>query len=281
MQDNLLYIADLDGTLLNSDKSISQYSQQIINNLLARGGNFTIATARTLATTEQIVAGLQLNIPVVLMNGVAIYDLRKGVYDQVVTIPERTAQTIIGILEELKIPGFMYAIEYNRLYTYYSELNTPALKSFHDERVRKYNKVFEQVAKLTNKIRDQNIVYFTLIDEYEPLYKLCLALKGLSGVNVMFYSDNYSDNLWYLEVYNAEASKCNAVKYLRTRYSFDRIIGFGDNLNDLSLFEACDEGYAVVNAVKELKERATGVIDDNNSDGVARFIAGREEITNY
>lgn len=276
MSHTLLYIADLDGTLLNNDKKVSRYSRRVINTYLARGGNFTIATARTLATTEKVLAGLPLTIPVVLMNGAAIYDLRQGVYDQVVGIPAKTAQAIAGILEECCITGFMYAIDANRLHTYYDALNTPALKTFHDEAARKYNKVFEPVARLIDQTGDGNIVYFTLMDEYAPLHRIAQRLNGLTGLNVMLYSNIYSDTLWYLEVYSAEASKCHAVQYLRRRYAFDRVIGFGDNLNDLSLFAACDEGYAVANAVQELKDQATGVIGDHNSDGVARFIAERE-----
>jgi len=276
MSRKLLYIADLDGTLLNNDKQVSRYSQQVINTHLARGGSFTIATARTLATTEKIISGLHINIPVVLMNGVAIYDLHKGVYVKVVAIPQATAEAITGILEESRIKGFMYSIDNNQLRTYHEELNTPALKTFHDDAVRKYNKVFEQVSKLRHKSRSQNIVYFTLIDEYEPLNRVAQALGNLPGINVMLYSNIYSDTLWYLEIYGQAASKRNAVVYLRERYAFDSVIGFGDNLNDLSLFEACNEGYAVANAVQELQDQATGVIGDNNSHAVARFIAERE-----
>ena len=278
MSRKLLYIADLDGTLLNSDKRVSRYSQQVINTYLARGGSFTIATARTLATTERLVSGLHINIPVVLMNGVAIYDLNQGIYDKVVAIPAATAEVITGILEESGITGFMYSIDNNQLNTYYEELNNPALKTFHDNAVREFNKVFLQVSKLRHKSRSQNIVYFTLIDEYEPLNRVCQALGSLPGINVMLYSNIYSDTLWYLEIYGQAASKRNAVVYLMERYAFDSVIGFGDNLNDLSLFEACDECYAVANAVQELQDQATGVIGDNNSHAVARFIAQREEL---
>jgi hydroxymethylpyrimidine pyrophosphatase-like HAD family hydrolase len=46
----------------------------------------------------------------------------------------------------------------------------------------------------------------------------------------------------------------------------------------LPLLRACDEFYAVSNAVEELKKKANGIIDDNNSDGVAKFIYRREQL---
>lgn len=47
---------------------------------------------------------------------------------------------------------------------------------------------------------------------------------------------------------------------------------FGDAVNDISMFEAADECYAMENAVPELKAIATGVIGSNNEDGVARWL---------
>ena len=47
---------------------------------------------------------------------------------------------------------------------------------------------------------------------------------------------------------------------------------FGDGENDLSLFAAADEGYAVANAVDNLKRAATAVIGSNDEDGVARWL---------
>jgi hydroxymethylpyrimidine pyrophosphatase-like HAD family hydrolase len=63
---------------------------------------------------------------------------------------------------------------------------------------------------------------------------------------------------------------------LREYGRFDKVVGFGDNLNDIPLFRACEESYAMSNAVEELKEIATGIIASNNEDGVARFIAQKE-----
>ncbi|MDR2687937.1 MAG: HAD family hydrolase, partial [Oscillospiraceae bacterium] len=63
-----------------------------------------------------------------------------------------------------------------------------------------------------------------------------------------------------------------AVRWLRERYGYEKIVGFGDNLNDIPLFRACDETYAVANAKEELKAMATGVIGSNAQDGVVRFL---------
>ena len=47
---------------------------------------------------------------------------------------------------------------------------------------------------------------------------------------------------------------------------------FGDGLNDLSMFEIADESYAVENACRELKEKATGVIGHHDQESVAQYL---------
>ena len=50
------------------------------------------------------------------------------------------------------------------------------------------------------------------------------------------------------------------------------MVVFGDNLNDLSMFTIADERYAVANAVQELRDISTAVIDSNDNDGVAKWL---------
>lgn len=277
MKNKTLYISDLDGTLLNSDKEISKYTMDIINACIEKGMYFSIATARTAASSVKILLGLNINIPVILMNGVVIYDIQHHKYIKTEEISEQTANAILYILNKHDISGFMYAISNDKLITYYENLYTEALRDFYDERVIKYYKSFEQVDSFSNKTKSSRILYFALIDEYERLSMVLKDLKNQPDIDMVLYKDIYAENLWYLEVYSINASKYNAVRYIREYYNFDKIIGFGDNLNDIPLFKACDECYAVSNAVYELKEKATGMIADNNSDGVARFIVERVE----
>lgn len=72
---------------------------------------------------------------------------------------------------------------------------------------------------------------------------------------------------------HAEGSpKAHAARQLAKLLGCDRIVAFGDAVNDLPLFEAADECYAVSNAAAELKARATGVIGCNDDDGVAHWL---------
>ena len=78
-----------------------------------------------------------------------------------------------------------------------------------------------------------------------------------------------------LEIYHSSSSKANAIKYLKNYFHFDKLVTFGDNLNDIPMFQVSDECYAVENAADELKKIATNIIGANTEDSVAHFIFKR------
>ncbi len=67
-------------------------------------------------------------------------------------------------------------------------------------------------------------------------------------------------------------SKADAVLRLKASTGADRVVAFGDNLNDLPMFGVADLAVAVGNALPDVKDAADVVIDPNYTDSVARFI---------
>ena len=71
-------------------------------------------------------------------------------------------------------------------------------------------------------------------------------------------------------------NKENMVRKLSDKYKemfgCNKIISFGDSINDIPMFEMSDECYAVANAMDEVKAAATGIIDSNEDDGVAKWL---------
>ena len=72
--------------------------------------------------------------------------------------------------------------------------------------------------------------------------------------------------------------KASAVSELKRRSGADRLVVFGDNLNDLSMFAVADTAVAVENALPQVKEKADVVIGPNSADAVPRYIAKQEGI---
>lgn len=105
-----------------------------------------------------------------------------------------------------------------------------------------------------------------------PVYK---TLSQDGRFHVTFQRELYRTE-YFCEVMPREATKANAVRKLRALYGCDRMVSFGDAINDIPMFEASDECYAVANAVPELRERAGGVTRSDEEDGVVRWLAEHE-----
>ena len=117
------------------------------------------------------------------------------------------------------------------------------------------------------------MIYLSFLLEEEKLRPLYEYLKENDDLNLSFYRDIYEKkDLWYLEVSDRKASKYHAAANLREIYQPRRLVGFGDNGNDLPLFRACDLSCAVENAHSDIKCRVDEVIDSNVRSGVVKYL---------
>lgn len=264
-----LYISDLDGTLFNNNAELSDFTIKTINSFTEKGGLFSAASARTFFTAMQILKPLKPSIPLVLMNGVMVYDLLKEEALNVYYFSDEAVKALNNALEKHNMTGFLYTFENNEQYTYYTEIFSDHAREFIELRIDRYNKEFKQVKSFRGI---ENVIYFSVAAEREKIEPLYKELKDCSELSAEFYRDVYNEGFWYLEFSSKEASKKNAVLWLKEKYNIDKIVSFGDNYNDLSMFEISDECYAVSNAKEDVKKAATAVIDSNINDGVVKWI---------
>ncbi len=271
-----LYVSDLDGTLLNPSAELSEFTVSALQKLSARGVYLGAATARTGATAAKMLAGTGINVPVILMNGVCVLDIEAGEYIRVCRFSPDAFEAVVKAVHDFSLTGFFYGIENNIQSTYYENLNSPGAQRFVEERKRKYGKRFTKVEDFS-LLSGRGIIYYSISDKREKLAPAAEKLKDVPGLRVEFYRDIYEEDCFFLEVCSAEASKSTAIDFIRKKYGFDKIIGFGDNYNDIPLLEACDEFHAVGNAVQALKERADSVIGTNAENGVALWLLENAE----
>ncbi len=270
-----LYISDLDGTLLDNNAELSRESISFLNKAIEGGAFFSVATARTAATVLQMLSEVNVNTPIVLMNGVTVFDIKKGEYVRVCIFPQKAKHEFLSIVDSFSLPGFFYCYENGETTTYYQNTSSPNAEQFIREREEKYGKKFTKTEK-AEELNCKDIVYYSYNDYKEKIKPLYDKVSRIDGLRCEFYADNYNPDFWYFEVCSSEASKKNAVEFLKGMYAFDKIIAFGDNFNDIPLFEAADECYAVENAKQEVKKIATSVIGSNTKNSVAEFIYKKE-----
>lgn len=274
-----LYISDLDGTLLSPKAELTELAKQAINGFCSSGGRFTIATARTAATVEGIFKDVTLSDPCILMNGVCSYDLTEHRYTEINYIPTEAVIRILEVVKKYDISGFLYTIKDSKLSTFYENTDSPGAAEFIEERIKKYNKPFTKIDSFFDYV-NEGCIYFSVSDKYERLADAKNEIAEIEGIHTEFYRDIYNTDCWYMEICSDKASKSRALSRLMAERGFDSATGFGDNLNDLPLFECCDIKYAVSNARDEVKAAADHIIGSNAEDAVAKLlisITGKEQ----
>lgn len=265
-----LFISDLDGTLLGKNAELSEESARMLNEAYKKGLNFAVATARTAATVDSIMKNAAPTVPSVMQNGVSVYDIREKKYIKTETIAENAALSVIKMLEESGACPFIYTGE-NGMKTYYTELKNQAMKEFVDDRIKKFGKEFTKT-EIPEALAAGGITYFAVMDCEHTVMTAVEKIKATNSINFTYYKDIYDEKNWYLEIFADTASKKHGVEFLRKEYGFEKIVCFGDNLNDLAMFDAADVKIAVENANEKVKAAADTVIGKNTEDSVARYI---------
>ena len=262
-----LYVTDLDGTLLRSDTTLSEYTTQTLNRLISEGVMFTYATARSFVSASPLVKDLDLCCPAVIFNGVFVVDPKDGrhIIENVYSKECQILARDFFIRES--IAPLVYANIDGRERVSYLESRFDDVANYvnsrkNDKRLRPVNDYGE--------LFEGDIFYFTVIDpkDTELLDGVFTPENGFAR-NVQ--RDTYDDMIWY-EIYDKSASKANAVLQVKELVNADKLVCFGDNFNDISMIKAADTGVSVENACEELKALSDIVIGSNNDDGVARFI---------
>lgn len=271
-----LYVTDLDGTLLNSNDRISQYSIQTINGLVAKGMQFTYATARSLVSASVVAKGLSTTIPVIAYNGAMIIHPDTGEVIDSLSFTEEEAGYVSGILKKNGGNPLVYAyVDGVERVSYVKGRENDGIRHYLD--VRKGDRRFRPLADETC-LYQGDIFYFTCIADREELLPLYELFVQDERFRVTLQQELYRPE-YFLEIMPKKASKAEAIRRLKEIWHCDKVVSFGDAVNDLPMFEVSDECYAVANAVPELKARATAVIASNDEDGVAKWLEEHSQIS--
>ena len=264
-----LYVTDLDGTLLNRSERISEYSINVINEYIKKGMHFTYATARSLSSASIVTSGLVKNIPVIVYNGAFIMNSNTGEVLHSTAFSKCEKQYIINILKENRISPIVYSfIDGKEKVSWLTNLENEGKKHYFNS--RKGDKRLNPLEYEDNLFNGE-VFYFTCIGEKEELLPVYNSLKDNKNYNCIFQKELYREEYW-CEIMPSKATKANAIKKLKELWSCDKVVSFGDAINDIPMFKISDECYAVENAVDELKRAATAIIKSNEEDGVAKWL---------
>lgn len=267
--EKILYVTDLDGTLLNQKDRINKKSLEIINGLVEEGMLFTYATARSLVSASVVTEGLTTKIPVIAYNGAFIFQPDTG---EILSREDFDRDERAHATEVIRANGVWPLV-----YAFVDGVERVSwLSGRENDGIRRYLSLRKGDRRLRpveddEKLYQGEIFYFTCIGEKEELWPVYDILSKDERYRCTIQQELYRPE-YFCEVMPAGATKANAIRKLKKIWNCDRVVSFGDAVNDIPMFEISDECYAVENAVEKLKAAATGIIDSNENDGVARWL---------
>ena len=267
-----LYVSDLDGTLMRNNEKLSEYTIKTLNELLRQGLPFTFATARSIESARVITGELEIKLPVITRNGAVLADNTTGRHIQKSVFTKEEVKLLKQMLPELPSCGFVSCfLDDIMIRTYMPADHTEGLKGYID-----YYKDDPSMVKADNidEMFQGAPGYVTMIGAREHIAPLYEKVKQYKGWESLFQKDTYRDEFW-LEICPQNCTKAKSILKLKEQLGFEKLVVFGDSLNDISMFKIADESYAVANAMDELKKIATHIIGSNEEDSVVDLLKER------
>lgn len=261
---------DMDGTLLNSKKIVSNENKIALKKAYEKGVHIIICTGRNAKNAIYFSELLEVNCAVIANNGAWVIDEDKECIILKDILNEKQCLEIMKVCKEHKgIPSFhsREAVYWPSKFRKY--LCDIILNKKVPENHRVKNIYINDKNSWKNIFKEDNIGKCIIIElNQKKLRKIREELVKVGGYEIT-QSGKYA-----LEVNNKGVSKGRAVKILAEKYNINRegIICIGDNENDLSMINYAGLGVAMGNAIEEVKLKADYVTDNNDKNGVAKVI---------
>ena len=273
-----LIVFDLDGTLLNRESQISDYTRETLVLLAQRNIAYTVATGRALHGSRDILAGHNFKLPQVYKNGAMIWLPEHESYSRKLLLTPEEIKQVLSAFVALGVAPFIYTVNSDNSHAvYHPPLNSEAENNWLYELSTVRGLASSPLSELPGDAEITNISAMgprTAIEAVRDLVDTqedhLVAYMG-SGI--------VEGDVCWLDIHHTDGSKGGAVAQLKQDLGIERVVCFGDSDNDLSMFEAADEAYAPENAKDEVKKAATEVIGHHNEDGIARFLRARFELS--
>ena len=266
MSNQHIFVTDLDGTLLTTDKKVSPKTKEALKAFIEAGNKFAICTGRDINSSLAVYNSLGLDLKgsfVVAYNGGQIIDVDRNETVFREGIPISRVRELLDMAKEYGLhvhtynDHFILTESYNECVEFYRRvIKTPLI-------------VAEDIMPYVD-VPPCKIICIELHDHEKQDRFRRAVLEKYSDMLDSMYSNDY-----YLELIPRNSGKGNALIRLRDMLGIDEknVIAAGDGENDISMIKAAGVGVAMINAPENVQQAADIVTKtDNDHDGLAEIL---------
>lgn len=265
-----MIVMDMDGTLLNSNKEISNRTVKILKQLQQQGVRLVLASGRVKSRLEEYAKQLEIDVNggfLIEANGSCIYSYEKDEREIVYQMSYEEADELFQFIRKHYPNNEIMVMADVNAYVYLPEgvkessyFNTNHMES----------------------LKNREIIYYQDVHEIkERFFKVCTYDTPEKIVSIVdFINAHFSDRYWcgrtmpfWLEVVAKQVSKGNALSRIMIECGIneDDVYVFGDGENDISMLMK-GHGVAMANAIGSVKQCCQWETKSCDEDGVAYFL---------
>ena len=261
-----LVLSDVDGTLVRSDKSLSDRSIAAVQELHAAGIAFAVTSGRPPRGMSMLVEPLALESPIAAFNGGLIVEPDLSVIENRV-VPDGLVSRAVELMESFELSAWLYrgpewlVVDPDGPHVAHEAQTV----QFEPTVVESFDGLESGIAKIVG-----------VSDDHDAVAAAATAAHDEFGDRV---SASRSQP-YYLDVTHPLANKGAVARFLSARYAIppEEIATIGDMPNDVLMFAHSGLSIAMGNADREVQRAARRVTSSNDDDGFAnaveRFILG-------
>lgn len=244
-----LFITELDDMLSPFTEELEPYSKVELNRMIDDGLRFTVITMRTPASLMHPLSGVHMNMPAVVMNGAALYDLKENRYLKIFPLPWSLSERLTHIIESYGTCCFINALYDENLIIYYSNLNNETEKSIYKS-LR--SSPYRNYARLRPS-PENDIIYLMAVDRTEKTDMIIREINdsNLSGlIQIQYYPSDDYPGYSYIKIYSREASAEKMVEHIMNENQINKSVYIGSHSSSM----IHPEGRSLNRVVRTLKK---------------------------
>jgi len=253
-----LVLADVDGTLVNEEKVLTDRAQKAVRALQGAGIRFAITSGRPPLGMAMLFDKLALDTPIAGFNGGLFVERDLRIITQK-TVPADVARHAIDLIRNHGLDAWVYSGN-DWLIT---KPGAPHVEReawtvrFEPKIVKDFNGALQTVAKIVGVSDDLDQVRRCEADAQAAFGQRASASRSQP---------------YYLDITNKDANKGAVVEYLSRHLDVpaEEIATIGDQPNDVLMFKRSGFSIAMGNASDEVKAQAAAVTDSYNDEGFAK-----------
>lgn len=255
----MLLLSDMDGTILNDKKEISQENKDAVKYFTENGGYFSLATGRSKRSMDYYVEELHINAPVVVYNGSGVYDFKNERYIFEKNMNETCVEFVRDMCGKF---SYLAAEVYLKESEFVVQPNDLAVRHFVNIRLPMIEKRPEEIELPWVKVNF--VAPKDKVDEVENYARSAWKDKW-------FYQRSGSS---FFEAMSVGVDKGTGALAVCDYMGVDRKFLFtaGDHMNDIELIEAAGISFCPENSVPYIKEIADVTVSDNNHHTIASVV---------